>query len=299
MLEYYVYHPVTKKRRISIGQKIKYTSVADIKKQLSESMVAKLLPPPNKYCVTSLYVEVDKVDVVKKLDETWLKRGQLSKAREIEVTKDEIDGYDYFFVDLKNIDWGNHVLYDFDKPLCSHETCPWGAKITSEIKVKDKSVRRYDFVKISEIWGTGVTFLISNRIKKLFDENDITGLSYGTCELVSPNESRVESKYFIAKIITSYKREASDIKLRDYCKQHSIIIDATPINARYPIGSMSNDDFQMLDKIAVDNKEYTFRSPWFFISRKALRILLDNGVKDLKPMTLFTKNGFRVAPFDR
>jgi hypothetical protein len=302
MLEYYSYYPITKKRRFSIGNKAKYASLFDIKSQLPESIVDQLLPTPNKFCGPTLDIETNKTDVVHAIDETWVKEGKLGRNREIEVTKDEIDSYDYFFTDLKNIDWGNHIVYDFDKPGCSHETCPAGAHITSEIKVKDKMVRKYDFVKISEVWGMGVKFLISSRIKKLFDDNGVTGLDYEACGIISSNPTEIEKSgeatYSVAKITTSYTRVATDIKLRDYCKKHCIIIDATPINLRYPVDPMSRDDFQMQDKIVVGKKEYTFRSPWFFISRKVLRILLDSKVRDLKPMTLFTKNGCKPVPFD-
>jgi len=305
MLEYYAYYPITKKRILPIVGGKKYISAADIKQQLSESMVDKLLPQPNKYCVSCLYVETNKTDVVKMLDDKWLKKGKLGKNREIEVTKDEIEKYDYYFIDLKNLELKTHVLYEFDRPKCSHETCTWGSRITSDIKIKEKIIGKYDFAKISEVWGMGVTFLISNRIKELFDENGITGLDYEICEIEPSTKSHQEnisddanSKYFVARVITSYKKMASDIKLRDHCKQHSITIDATPINVKYPVESMSQDDFQMLNKINVGKKEYTFTSPWFFISRRVLQMLLNINAKGIKSMTLFTKGGFTPVPFD-
>jgi hypothetical protein len=298
MLEYYSYHAFTEKKKLLSLNSERLLPVADILRLLPEDIIKELLPKPNRLCAIGLDIETSKTEIIKRLDRILSDKFRFSKARHIEVTKNEIDNYDYYFVDLKNIDWNKDIFYDFEKPSCSHETCPWGTKITSGITIADKIVDKYDFVKISGVWDQNVKFLISNRIKKLFNENCLTGLDYETCETQSSTKSESENnKYFIAKVTTSYKKTASDIILRDYCKQHSIIVDATPININYPY-TKSQDDFQVIDRIVIGKNEYTLRSPWFFISRRTLKILLDNKVKDLRSMTLFTKNGFRAVPFD-
>lgn len=299
MLEYFAYYPINKSRSFSFAGKRRITAT-DIKNQLPKFLVKELLSPPNQYCVSCLYVEKDKENVINFLDEKWVTKGELGKNREIEITLDELGKHDYFFVDLKNIGWGEDVDYEFDKPSCSHNTCPWGSKITSKIRIAETIIGKYDFVKISGGWDQNVRFLISNRIRNIFDKNGISGLSYDACsEHISTDQETgdISQTYSIATITTSYVKNAADILLRDCCKKHSIIIDATPINVKYP-NTTSRSDFQGVDKIFVGKKEYTLRSPWFFMSRKVLRILLDNKVKDLRPMTLFIKNGFRVVPFD-
>ena len=302
MLEYYSYYAFTKKKTLfSISNK-RLIPIPDVLKFLPEDIIKELLPKPNKLCAIGLNIETNKKEIIQRLDKILSYKFTFSKARNIEVTKQEIDNYDYFFIDVKNLDWKTHVFYVFDRPSCLHETCPWGTKITSEIRIANKFVGKYDFAKISEVWGMDVKFLISEKIKKLFGENSITGLDYEICGIepsttINKGDIVDKNQYFIAKVITSYKKIASNIRLRDYCKKHSIIIDATPINIKYP-HTMSKDDFQVVDKIVVDKKEYTLRSPWFFMSRRVLRILLDNKVRDLRPMTLFIKKGFRVVPFD-
>ena len=256
MLEYYNYYAFTEKKTLlSISNK-RLLPIPDVLKFLPEDIIKELLPKPNKLCAIDLDIETNKTEIIRRLDKILSDKFTFSKARHIEVAKHEIDNYDYFFIDVKNLDWKTHVLYVFDRPSCLHETCPWGTKITSEIRIANKIVGKYDFAKISEVWGTDVKFLISERIKKLFDENSITGLDYEICGIepstkINKGDIVDKNQYFIAKVITSYKKMASNIRLRDYCKKHSIIIDATPINIKYPHTTYRSDFQGIHFKVAL------------------------------------------------
>jgi len=303
MLEYYSYYPITKKHKFSTGNKIRCVSAADIKKQLPESMASRLLPQPNKYSIHCLYVETNKQDIIKEFDEKWLKKGKLGKNREIEVTKDELDNFDYYFTDLKSFDWGKQLFYEIEKPTCSHETCPYGFTVASPTEINDKIIGTFDIARAFSIWDFSVKFLISARAKRLFDDEGFTGLKYSTCGVRHNNKDvsqphNMEPICYMAEISNSYCKSAESIHLRDYCQEHSFALDFHGINLRYPIDSLSlSDDFYNVDRILVGKKVYRIR-PGFFLSRRVLRAIIDNKMNGLKAMTSFIKQGYTPVPFD-
>jgi len=298
MLEFYIYYRVNRKRKFDYKYNRKGLSLDEIKNQLPKWVLNELIEAPHTLCIES-----NKSDVIKYLDDFLTKKKGFGKDRHIEVTEDEINNYDYFFVDLENFGWGKQVFYDIQKSKCSHETCPWGFQITSPIEISDKIVGTFDIARAFSIWDLTIKLIVSARTKQLFDEKEITGLKYSTCgvrkEAKQLNQKdSVNTVCYVAEITSSYCRNADSVNLRDYCKKHSIALDCQGVNLSYPIQSLSStDDFQMIDKVAVGKKVYNIR-PWFFLSRRTLQILINTGAKGLKPMALFTKDGFTPVPFE-
>jgi len=298
MLDYYAYYSVNRKRKFAFEHNRKGISLDEIKRQLSKSVLNELLHAPHTVCIES-----NKSDAIKYLDEFLVKKRGFGRDHCIEVIENEISNYNYYFVDLESFSWGMQVFYDIQKPTCSHETCPWGFKITSPIEISDKIVGTFDIARAFSIWDLTIKFIVSARIKRLFDEKEVTGLKYSTCSVRNNDKQlkqtdNMDTVYYVAEITSSYCRNAKSVNIRDYCKKHSIALDCQGVNLTYPIQSMtSKDDFQMIDKLAVGKKVYNIR-PWFFLSRRVLRMLINTNARALKTMALFTKNGFTPVPFD-
>lgn len=301
MLEYYNYHAFAEKKMPRPYESVRLLSISAILDSLPENIKSELLSKPKGANYVGLNIEANKTEVIRCLEDTLAKKFSFSKVKHIEVEKNEIDMYDYFFVDLKNVEWGMQVFYDVGDSICSHETCPWGTSMASNVSVSASVIGKYGIAKIYEGCRVGVRFLVSDRIKKAFIDGGVTGLSYQVCSIKSSVRLNSSLKnegggYYVAEVVTSYTRKANDILLRDYCKKHLIVIDATPINVEYPYPRLSAD-FQMVDKLIVNKNEYSFVSPWFIVSRKTLNILLDCKIKELKSMALFVRNGFTPVPF--
>ena len=259
MLEYYSYYAFTKKKTLfSISNK-RLIPIPDVLKFLPEDIIKELLPKPNKLCAIGLNIETNKKEIIQRLDKILSYKFTFSKARNIEVTKQEIDNYDYFFIDVKNLDWKTHVFYVFDRPSCLHETCPWGTKITSEIRIANKFVGKYDFTKISEVWGMDVKFLISEKIKKLFGENSITGLDYEICGIepsttINKGDIVDKNQYFIAKVNKQLKsamvssKDFADLK-RVTIRQNKEMFES--IESKIP-GQMENISKGISEEFDID-----------------------------------------------
>jgi hypothetical protein len=295
MLEYYSYYSASTNLKCTCKSDREVMTMGKIKDQLPRSVANELLEAPYSLCVES-----GKLDVVQYLDDFLVKKRGFGKNRHIEVTRDEIVNYDYFLMDVASYNWGQQVFFEFNKPTCSHETCPWGFMVTSAVEISSTIVSAFDIARAFSIWDMTIRLIITRTIKELFEEKEITGLEYSECRVRNNDKytSNADKAFYVAEITKSYCRKADRVNLRDYCKRHSFALDCQGVSISYPIQELtSSDDFQVIDKLRVDRKVYSMR-PWFFLSRKALQVLMGVGARGLKSMSQFTKGGITPVPFD-
>ncbi len=303
-IEYLIFYNVTTRgKRFCRGQK-RLTPVSDVVERVPQAIITELSNPPLVVNNISLYVETKKKAVIKYLDEILTKQKvAYDKARHIEVTKDEIEKYDYYYIDLTNLEWNSHIDYEVSKPTCTCEGCPWGARIMSPLKLRAKHTTKLNFGKCIDIWSLGVRFVVSQKLKNIFDSSGVTGLDYEPCVIQTGkrrwgSEMESENRFYTAEIRSSVRQKATEILLRSYCKKHRIAISSTVIGRTIPRSHISKDDFQVINRVVVKGKEYFFKLPYFFVSKKVLKLLFENNISDLRSRAIFFENGLTPVPFD-
>lgn len=303
-IEYYCYYPVMRKNKFYPKGDRKYLSIEHIRKKLPDYITRELINDTPQRSCNCICVETKKKNVLDYLDQIMnIKRNNFTRSRYIEISEDEIENYDYFYVDFRNLDWGLHVNYDFSEPNCKKEACPWGARITSEVRIKSRSIRSLDIGRIWGIWNLDIMFVVSQKLKNKFVSHGVTGLKYKPCLIERTTGKKGEAKvfeggFYIAQIMSSVTQYASDIFLNDYCREHSIIINYEICNLITPRKRLLKSDFQMVDRVEIKRKVYRYRIPHFFISRKVLTILLENKVADLRQTGIYLTRSFVPVPFD-
>lgn len=300
-IEYYVYHEIVKKDRIIPLRKRKTMRITEAKRNLPETIVHELSDPPLVKNPISLYVETKKSTTINFI-EALLKKKKIEydRVRYIEATKDDIDNYDYFFVDFRNLEWGKHIHYETSRPTCKLEHCPWGARITSPFIIESKYTSNLDIGKVIDLWSQRMCFVISQRLKDIFESFGITGLKYETCTVDYPSDYKeVEKKdFYLAEVTSTVTQIADEIYLKDFCKKHRIVFSGYALKRRIPRSIISDSDFQMINKLKVKNKDYLIRTPFFFVSQKAVKILYDIKIPFIYSRGIFFEDGLTPVPFD-
>ena len=297
--ECYIYYNVIRKK--SFFPK-KITPVANIRHDLPESIAKELIRPPLVKNYISLCIDTTKSDV-REYVERLLKKKNIDfvRVRYLEATKDEIENYDYYYADFTNLEWGKHIEYEFTEPTCkTFEPCPWGSKIASPVKIKPKYTRNLDIGKVIDIWHMGQRFVISEKLKRIFELEGVTGLKYEPCiiEQGDKKELPIESHFDVAEITSKVTQFGSDIILNSYCKKHNVIFSKTIFDQITHRNSITKSDFQMINKIKVKGREYYYRVPLWFVSRKVLKILFDNIISNIRQRGIYFKDGLIPVLFD-
>jgi len=251
-----------------------------------------------------LAVETHKADVIAYLDKVMrVDRYEFSRARHVEITKDEIENYDYFFIDVRTMDWKKHIDYEVARPTCKRDGCPWGARRTSPTRIYSRCIRGVNIARISDIWHIGTRFVISERLKALFDAAGVTGLAYEPCliEHRKPDKSApvvFSDRLYVGEIRASAAERADKIFMHYYCRKHRVIIDFDRCNLRIPRAHVLPYDFQMADRLTVGRKEYIQIHPTWFVSRRVVKILLEHARQDLRPRGYYLKQLFLPVPLE-
>jgi hypothetical protein len=297
-MEYFSYYPVLKKSKFYPTGNRKYLSIADIRKKLPDEISRQLVQDTPIRSSNCICVETSRNDAVRYLDRVMkIKNNDFAKRRWIEIAENQVENYDYFFLGLRDLDWGKHVEYDVTRPSCAHETCPIGSRRTSPVSVNPRTNLGLSLARISGIWEMSVSFLISRGLKDVFDSNGVTGLAYEPSLINSEGDRKsrptsLESHFFYAKISNGLAQQAGEIYLHDWCKVHGVIVRFDIVDVCTPRSAILDYDFQMITKVSVKGHEYHYRLPHWIVSRKVLKILLEENVRDLRVITPFLKKPF-------
>ncbi len=296
-IEYFWYSPVIKKRGGN------HLGSAEMIKKMPANIKGQLLQHPagGQDCILA---ETKKSDLVTFLDNFLkIEKNEFGRTRHIEIDEDEIGNYDYYYIRLRVLNWGEHITYEFNRPTCKTDACPYGAQITTPTRIKSEKIRSLGLAKIYDIWNFGTRFVISEKLKEIFDSNGITGLKYEPCLIEYKKDKKTEAKifedrFYVATIVPAMSQRADRIFLYSWCKKHSTIISYDACNLTYVRDNMIEGDFQIVDRIIVKGKEYYYILPFWFVSRKVLNILLENKIADMRPIGLYLKKSFMPVPFD-
>jgi hypothetical protein len=298
--EYYMFFNVPAKRKWLSRKSDSPISVASIIDALSDAVLREILDPPYVVNKISLYVDALNKDAIKTIGNVLSeKKIRYEKTRHIEAEQDEIENYDYYYVDVKCMEWGKHIFYEVTPPQCDYEPCAWGAKIISPVNAHMEYLHGVNIRKCVDIWGMGIRFIISKTLKELFESEDVTGLRYESCEVDrNGSDSVSQSSFYVAEVIPAVKQEGTQIELRTFCKKHRVVISGNIFGIVTRRMSIGNYDFQMIDGVRIKKKDYFYRLPLFFVSKKVMKILKVNCSSDLPPQGIFYKSALIPVPFD-
>lgn len=246
-----------------------------------------------------IYVEASKHDIVLRLDSLLgiCVRTDFGKDHIVEIDRTGIPGYEYFFIDPKTVDYGRHVFFEMSQPTCSLGICPWGARITSPVRVGQRALKGLGIAYVSRPWKFRANeLLVSRAVRDVFVSANVTGLEYEECW---PNggvdRSKIElAPAYLARIVEgSYQCSKDIIPGTNYCAEHSSVLAPYPFGLWTPREALAPDDFQNIDTLRVGSRVYYYNTPWWVISRRVLELLLANRVPGLQDATVFLNERFR------
>jgi hypothetical protein len=272
----------------------KYVSPADARKNLPPHLREALLQDPKFHY--GIYVDASERRVIEELDRT-LEIGESKdfvKQLYAEVDEKEISNYTHFFIAPKVLEQARDVFFDMKRPDCKTDFCPWGARIVPPVKISPTVVKRLGIGEIHRNWELDLELVVSPQVKSLFDSHEITGLAYEPCEMSSGAEHRSPrvAPAYVARIEHGAYQRGSDMKVQLQCKEHSVVHTPHVFDRETPREALGPYDFQLINKLRIENREYYYYSPDWVVSRRALQLLLDNRVPGLETATWILNEKF-------
>ena len=191
-----------------------------------------------------------------------------------EVTEDGIDEFNYYKVGLKTVEG---FSANVNRTSCNNPDCWSEFNIHPPFIIKQPKWQKLD---IGTIFMYDQHLMLSEKIKQIFEKNEIQGLEYIKCELgpkLDPNKS-----LFFAKITGRGKEVVENIKVKKWiCETHKMPSIYYNLGINLPEYELGNDDFQLITNIQSNKALYMLSMPWLIISCKALKLILNSSRKDL------------------
>ena len=267
----------------------------DIVLNFPAEIVNQLIKSDNK-----LYVEVEtsKTEVVKFLDDYFYigKRKDFKKFISLEVDKKEIAFFTHFTILPRCLEWDREIFSNIIRPQCvESKACPVGAKMLSPVRVSVKKSKRIGIAEIFGPWSKERILVLSPVLKKLFDENGITGLEYERCVLDDGDRfSDPEgAPPYVARVKTKIRKYAEDITHIKYlCSKHKIMQWFELFDACIYEEDLPKDDFLSVDHVMVKGVTYNYMRNSLMITRKVLELLLKNRIRGLSTMCVYLNEKF-------
>ena len=270
-------------RWVSYFPTSKNVSVINVRKQLPPTIVTELIDDTSTFrhlisVDESNISAIQELDSILKIDSKWTK---FLKQFSVEITLSEIDEYDYFFIYPQRLDHGKEISFELSMPECLK--CPWGASIITPIVVSDRENLNIEFSEVQRSLRLDIEFIVSRRLKEIFVHNNITGLNY------EPVFGK--SDLYLARIDNEAFHFGKRIVCDSLCRQHLVTVAPSVVNRGTPIESFESD-FVIIRGIEIDRKRYFTHPPEWVVSRKCLKILLDE-VPNLQRITVRLDEPFK------
>lgn len=243
-------------------------------------------------------IESHKTDVIRYFD-THFNIGvneDLLKKTFLEVDKEEIDNFDFFIIDPNALEGGRYIFCTESRPTCQSESCPVGAELIGPVRLKLKKAKKIGIASVGRLWAVRPELLISVGLKRIFEEEGITGLcDYEQC-MMEPEgviDTGETVPVYMAKVEHQSRRLAKDIYARRYhCRQHNMPSALCLVEPYTYRSELVDCDFQHIDRVVVNGRTYWYRRAEVIVSRRLLKLLLKRDIKGLRRMTFFLNEKF-------
>lgn len=256
--------------------------------------------------------------------------GECRRDYYIEIDKKEIPNYTHFGILPLWLGYGTQIFCNVHRPTCTYDGCMEGAELLSPVRVKKKRASRLDIGTVDYVFNKEVILLISARMKRIFESEGITGLTYEPTEyVVLPRRVHLFTENgitgfrykegassdddpapgaetpFLARIPNAFYRRA-DAMLpalhplglhRDspfYCEIHSTLASdySRFEGSRVPTDEIGDLDFFQVQGVRIRDRIFNYDRNVFFVTRKALEVLLKNKAKGLCRTGRFLRSTF-------
>lgn len=246
-----------------------------------------------------IYVESADKEVQQALDELLHihTRRDYSKRWYAEIPKAELDRFPFHYLSPRPYEQERQVFFEFSRPTCkTWEPCPWGYERTSPVRLHPKVLSSLGIGSIGAAWNAEAdSLLLSADVKRLFDENGITGLAYEPCEVGTKKQKddSLGTVAYAARIQPRTYLSADEVSLDNYCPEHQMLGSHRSFNERLPYSRLGSEDFHAIDRIRVGEKEYWLQTRDWVASSRVVKLLLREKVKGLMVCTAVLKEKFR------
>jgi len=248
----------------------------------------------------TLYVEAEttKTDVVKFLD-NFFEIGVEKKFRKhilLEVDKKEINNFSHFSILPRFLEWDKEIFCNIIRNQCNEcQVCPADVKILSPVRVGVKKSKK---IGIAEMFGHKSkerTLVLSPVVKKIFDDNNITGLEYERC-ILDDRDTLTEPEGappYIARVQNKACNYAGDITCIQYlCSKHKILQSFKYLDIFLYAEDLPDVDFVSVDRVVVQGEIYNYMRNSLIITRKVLELLLKNKIRGLTTRCVYLNEKF-------
>lgn len=227
--------------------------------------------------------EVDEIEEILQIGKTK----EFVKYRYLEVDKHEIHNYSHFLIRPQRFGWQEDVFFDVTERTCkSHDGCPWGVEISSPLGIKANKL-----CGIGEVVGPPMLktklVLVAEHVKQLFDSEGITGLEY-----MEGEDLDLVSRPFVARVAHGAYEAGTDL-VTNCCPKHRSISGALIFDATIPRNGIVDQDFQMIDRVRIEEQEFFYHHSLLVVSRRALELLFRHKVPGLEKATTILSQKFR------
>jgi len=256
--------------------------------------------------------------------------GEYRRDYYIEIDKKEISNYTHFRISPLKLRHGTQIFCNMHRPTCNYDECFEGAELLPPVRVKKKRASRLDIGTVDYAFDKEIVLLVSARMKRIFESEGITGLTYEPTEyVILPRRIHLFTENeitgynckegasadddpapgaetpFVARIIHSIYRQADDMFLTPdflglhhdspfYCDIHSTINSHILRFAglRVPTNEINGLDFFQVQGVKIEDRIFNYDRNVFFVSRKVHEILLKNKAKGLCRVGGFLRSTF-------
>jgi hypothetical protein len=309
--------------------------VAFLREEFPEYVKKAILESPHSHSQIPSFLEINAEchDAVLYLDDLLrdsIAAGECRRDYHIDIDKKEIPNYTHFRIFPLHLLLGTQIFCNVHRPTCTYDGCFQGAELLSPVRIKKKRASRLDIGTVYYPFDKEVVLLVSARMKRIFESEGITGLTYEPTEYIilprrvhlfteneitgyrckegaSDDDDPAPSAEtpFIARITHSIYRQADDMFLtRDflglhhdspfYCDIHSTVNSHILRFAglHVPTNEINGLDFFQVQGVKIEDRIFNYNRNVFFVSRKVLEILLKNKAKGLCRVGKFLRSTF-------
>jgi hypothetical protein len=146
-----------------------------------------------------------------------------------------------------------------------------------------------------------VELIVSDKLRTRFDECGISGLTYERCFLSTNKreESSPRPIAWLARVAEGGAWRAEQARL-PVCPHHQTVLPGKGgwITGRhFSEEELAPIDFQFLLMLEVSGRTYYSEPPIWFVSRRALAVILDERIRGMRTVTTFLKEKFKPVLF--
>ncbi|MDY0165552.1 MAG: hypothetical protein RBS80_03365 [Thermoguttaceae bacterium] len=220
------------------------------------------------------------------------------KWRYVEVSKRQLDRFPFYNICPRCYEAEHRVFFDFKRPTCNHwgTCCPSGYERISPVRIVPNVISSLGIGRIGDAWHVEVDLLVSADVKRLFDDNSVTGLTYEPCEIGTKNhrEDGFGTVAYVARIEPRVYSVSDHIEFgTSCCPVHQVItLSYSSFNERIPRSRFGPEDFHVIEGVQVGERRYRTQTLRWVVSSRVVKLLLREKVKGLLVCTSMLNEKF-------